>query len=179
MGFGMTTVLLNIHSAGFFPISAMILAMGIFYGGVAQIIAGIFEFKKGDTFAVTAFISYGLFWLSLVALILAPKLGWADKTPEAYMGWYGWFSRCSCFLAPSRRIAPPSSFSVAHGPVLSSCGKGLDGIGCDRSPRRLVGDRLRRERDLSGDGRSLERAVGQDGIAHRIIPSMSEWLGGR
>jgi uncharacterized protein len=88
MGFGMTTVLLNIHNAGFFPISAMILAMGIFYGGLAQIIAGIFEFKKGNTFAVTAFISYGLFWLSLVALILAPKLGWADKTPEAYMGWY-------------------------------------------------------------------------------------------
>jgi uncharacterized protein len=88
MGFGMTTVLLNIHNAGFFPISAMILAIGIFYGGLAQIIAGVFEFKKGNTFAVTAFISYGLFWLSLVALILAPKLGWADKTPEAYMGWY-------------------------------------------------------------------------------------------
>ena len=33
MGFGMTTVLLNIHNAGFFPVSAMILAMGIFYGG--------------------------------------------------------------------------------------------------------------------------------------------------
>lgn len=88
MGFGMTTVLLNIHNAGFFPISAMILAMGFFYGGVAQIIAGIFEFRKGNTFAVTAFISYGLFWLSLVALILAPKFGWADKTPDAYMGWY-------------------------------------------------------------------------------------------
>jgi succinate-acetate transporter protein len=41
MGFGMTTVLLNIHNAGFFPISAMILAMGLFYGGIAQIIAGI------------------------------------------------------------------------------------------------------------------------------------------
>lgn len=88
MGFGMTTVLLNIHNAGFFPISAMILAMGLFYGGIAQIIAGCFEFKKGNTFAVTAFISYGLFWLSLVALILMPKFGWADKTPEAYMGWY-------------------------------------------------------------------------------------------
>lgn len=88
MGFGMTTVLLNIHNAGFFPISAMILAMGVFYGGLAQIIAGIFEFKKGNTFAVTAFISYGMFWLSLVTLILAPKFGWADKTPDAFMGWY-------------------------------------------------------------------------------------------
>ena len=50
MGFGMTTVLLNIHNAGFFEISAMILAMGLFYGGVAQIIAGILEFRKGNTF---------------------------------------------------------------------------------------------------------------------------------
>ncbi len=88
MGFGMTTVLLNIHNAGFFPISAMILAMGFFYGGIAQIIAGILEFRKGNTFAVTAFISYGLFWLTLVALILAQKHGWAEKTPDAYMGWY-------------------------------------------------------------------------------------------
>lgn len=46
MGFGMTTVLLNIHNAGFFPISAMILAMGLAYGGMAQVIAGILEYKK-------------------------------------------------------------------------------------------------------------------------------------
>lgn len=88
MGFGMTTVLLNIHNAGFFPISAMILAMGIFYGGIAQIIAGIMEFKKGNTFATTAFISYGFFWLTLVGLIVMPKLGLADPTPHAYMGWF-------------------------------------------------------------------------------------------
>jgi succinate-acetate transporter protein len=88
MGFGMTTVLLNIHNAGFFPISAMVLAMGFFYGGIAQIIAGFFEFRKGNTFAVTAFTSYGLFWLTLVALILLPKLGWSEKTPDSYMGWY-------------------------------------------------------------------------------------------
>jgi succinate-acetate transporter protein len=69
MGFGMTTVLLNIHNAGFFGISAVILAMGIFYGGIAQIIAGCFEFKKGNTFGTTAFTSYGLFWLTLVFLI--------------------------------------------------------------------------------------------------------------
>lgn len=88
MGFGMTTVLLNIHNAGFFSISAMILAMGLFYGGMAQIIAGILEFKKGNTFGVTAFISYGHFWLSLVALILLPKIGWADATPPKFMACY-------------------------------------------------------------------------------------------
>ncbi len=88
MGFGMTTILLNIHNAGFFPISSMVLAMGIFYGGIAQIIAGIREFKKGNTFGTTAFTSYGLFWLTLVALIVMPKLGWAGGTPHAFMGWY-------------------------------------------------------------------------------------------
>ncbi len=88
MGFGMTTILLNIHNAGFFPISAMILAMGIFYGGIAQVIAGIMEFKKGNTFGTTAFTSYGLFWLTLVALIVMPKLGWTEATPHAFMGWY-------------------------------------------------------------------------------------------
>lgn len=88
MGFGMTTVLLNIHNAGFFPISSMVLAMGIFYGGMAQVIAGIMEFRKGNTFGTTAFTSYGLFWLSLVGLLVMPRLGWADPTPHAYMGWY-------------------------------------------------------------------------------------------
>jgi uncharacterized protein len=88
MGFGMTTVLLNIHNAGFFPLSAMILAMGIFYGGIAQIIAGILEFRKGNTFGTTAFTSYGLFWISLAFLLVFPKIGWADATPAGFMGWY-------------------------------------------------------------------------------------------
>lgn len=88
MGFGMTTILLNIHNAGFFPIGSMILAMGFFYGGIAQIIAGIMEFKKGNTFGLTAFTSYGLFWLTLVALIVMPKMGLAEPTSHAFMGWY-------------------------------------------------------------------------------------------
>jgi len=75
MGFGMTTVLLNLHNTGLFTLGTMILAMGIFYGGAAQIIAGLMEWKKGNTFATTAFISYGFFWLTLVGLLLLPKLG--------------------------------------------------------------------------------------------------------
>jgi len=88
MGFGMTTILLNIHNAGFFPVSAMILAMGICYGGLAQVIAGILEFRKGNTFGLTAFTSYGFFWLSLVALLVLPKMGLADPTPGAFLAWY-------------------------------------------------------------------------------------------
>ncbi|MFW6120489.1 MAG: acetate uptake transporter [Petrotogales bacterium] len=74
MGFGMTTVLLNIHNAGLFALGSMILAMGIFYGGMAQVIAGVLEYKKGNTFGVTAFSSYGLFWLSLVGVIVIPNI---------------------------------------------------------------------------------------------------------
>lgn len=84
-GFGMTTVLLNIHNAGFFPLGSMILAMGIFYGGIAQVIAGILEFKKGNTFGMTAFISYGMFWITLVFMLIFKNL--PGNSPE-FMGWY-------------------------------------------------------------------------------------------
>ena len=72
LGFGMTTVLLNIHNAGFFEINSMILAMGVFYGGLAQIFAGLCEFKKGNTFGTLAFTSYGLFWWTLVFILVNP-----------------------------------------------------------------------------------------------------------
>ncbi|MDY0268294.1 acetate uptake transporter [Trichloromonas sp.] len=96
LGFGMTTVLLNLHNAGFFPLDAMILGMGIFYGGLGQIIVGIMEWKKNNTFGATAFTSYGLFWLSLVALIVLPKTGFG-QAPEAsamvaYLTMWGLFT---------------------------------------------------------------------------------------
>jgi succinate-acetate transporter protein len=73
LGFGMTTVLLNLHNAGLFPLDTMILAMGLAYGGLAQVIVGIMEFKKGNTFGTVAFTSYGLFWWSLVLLLVLPS----------------------------------------------------------------------------------------------------------
>jgi succinate-acetate transporter protein len=96
LGFGVTTVLLNLHNAGFFGLSTMILAMGMFYGGLAQIFAGWMEWKKGNTFGCTAFLSYGLFWESLVFLIVLPKWGWADATTAggmvAYLFLWGLFT---------------------------------------------------------------------------------------
>jgi succinate-acetate transporter protein len=94
--FGMTTVLLNLHNAGIFEMNSMILAMGIFYGGLAQVIAGYIESKKNNTFGLTAFTSYGFFWLSLVGLIVIPKLGWAPKASDsamcAYLAMWGIFT---------------------------------------------------------------------------------------
>jgi succinate-acetate transporter protein len=79
MAFGMTTILLNVHNAGLIPLSGIILAMGVFYGGIAQVIAGIMEWRKNSTFGMTAFLSYGLFWLTFVGIFAFPKwMGTAD-----------------------------------------------------------------------------------------------------
>jgi succinate-acetate transporter protein len=77
LGFGVTTVLLNLHNAGLFQLDTMILAMGLAYGGLAQVIVGVMEFKKGNTFGMVAFTSYGLFWWSLVALLVLPSFSFA------------------------------------------------------------------------------------------------------
>jgi len=88
-GFGLTTILLNLHNAGFFPLNSMILAMGIFIGGAAQMIAGRLEFQKGNTFACTAFTLYGSFWLSLVFIFLFPQgLGAVKPMTPGAMGAY-------------------------------------------------------------------------------------------
>ncbi len=90
MGFGMTTVLLNLHNAGLYPLGSMILAVGLAYGGLAQIVAGVMEYRKGNTFATTAFCSYGSFWLSLVGLIVMPSVSFfqVQKPTETAMAAY-------------------------------------------------------------------------------------------
>lgn len=86
--FGMTTILLNLHNAGLFPVTAMIMVMGIFFGGTAQVIAGVLEFKKGNTFGMLAFVSYGFFWISLVGTWELPRLGLAEAASAYEMGWF-------------------------------------------------------------------------------------------
>lgn len=90
LGFGMTTILLNIHNAGFFELDSMVMGMGIFMGGIAQIFAGLQEWKKNNTFGATAFVAYGSFWLSLVAIWLIPStsFGAAFKSSETALGCY-------------------------------------------------------------------------------------------
>ncbi len=76
LGFGATTLLLNLHNAGLFGLNDMIMMMGLFYGGFVQIIAGIQENKKGNTFGATAFTSYGAFWWTLVGVWVLNKAGY-------------------------------------------------------------------------------------------------------
>ena len=94
-GFALTTILLNIHNAGFYELSVMIIGMGVFYGGIAQIIAGIMEYRQGNTFGTVAFISYGSFWLSLVFIWVMPHLGLpaADAVSKGcYLAIWGLFT---------------------------------------------------------------------------------------
>ncbi len=82
--FGMTTVLLNVHNAGLFAMNSMILGMGIFTGGIAQVIAGIQEWKKNNTFGATAFTAFGMFWITLVAILIIPETSFgAAFAPDA------------------------------------------------------------------------------------------------
>jgi uncharacterized protein len=90
LGFGMTTILLNLHNAGVYELNSMIIGMGIFVGGIAQIIAGVQEWKKNNTFGATAFTAYGSFWIALVTIWLLPRtsVGEGLKPDEVSMGWF-------------------------------------------------------------------------------------------
>lgn len=74
-GFATTTILLSLGNAGILAVNDVVMAMGVFYGGIAQIIAGIFEGKEGNTFGFMAFTSYGCFWLTFVAIVLTSDFG--------------------------------------------------------------------------------------------------------
>jgi succinate-acetate transporter protein len=72
MGFGLTTVLLSSINAGLLPVAGepAVIPLAMAFGGTAQIIAGIMEFKTGNVFGATAFTSYGAFWWWFALLIL-------------------------------------------------------------------------------------------------------------
>jgi len=109
MGFGMTTVLLNLHNAGLYALGSMILSMGIFYGGLAQIFAGLLEYRRGNTFGTTAFCSYGLFWLSFVGLLTLPGILGVNPPDSsavaAYLFMWGLFTFLMFFSTLKKNVA--------------------------------------------------------------------------
>ncbi len=80
--FGMTTILLSLHNAGFTALASPIIAMALLYGGCAQVIVGIMEWKKNNSFGMLTFGSFGFFWISFATLLMLPALGLA-KAPTA------------------------------------------------------------------------------------------------
>lgn len=104
--FGMSTALLSFANAGLVPGAAIaVLGLGLFYGGIAQIIAGIWEFVQSNTFGALAFISYGAFWLSYWWIIVTPEM--AHKAGGAGIGTYLllWAIFTAMLVVPCIRIS--------------------------------------------------------------------------
>jgi succinate-acetate transporter protein len=97
LGYGMPGVLLSLANAGIIQAGSMILGMVIFFGGFAMFTAGLMEWKKGNTYGMAAYASYGLFWFSFATLLLLPALGLAKDTGgagamAAYLALWGLFT---------------------------------------------------------------------------------------
>lgn len=93
-GFSLANLLLNVINAGWLPQTAIpaVLPLAFFAGGIAQLIAAVGEFRRGNTFGLTAFGSYGVFWLALTGFfgLEAPKLGSQAAASHAL----AWFLLC-------------------------------------------------------------------------------------
>ena len=87
-GFGLTTVVLSAINAGLLPHEAVaaVVPLAFAYGGIAQLIAGVLEFKTGNTFGMVAFTSYGLFWWWFAFLQWTVGGGWLKAPPPAAGG---------------------------------------------------------------------------------------------
>ena len=174
LGFGMTTVLLNLHNAGFYELNSMILAMGICYGGAAQIFAGTMEWRKGNTFATTAFLSYGLFWFSLVVLIVLPKLGWAtpsnDTAMAAYLFMWGLFTAVMFIGTLRLHVAGQVVFgSLTILFFLLAIGDFINAGSWLQTFHRLRRNLLRVLRDLRRPRAGAQRNLRQSGPAARSL----------
>ena len=86
-GFAMTTFLLNVVNSGLISSDnlGMVLPIGIFYGGLAQFAAGMWEFKRGDTFGATCFSSFGAFWMGIALMIILENTGVISPVPREGM----------------------------------------------------------------------------------------------
>ena len=85
-GFGLTTLILQLHNLEWVGLGPVIW-LGLFFGGLAQLIAGLQEMKTGNNFGYCAFTSYGAFWLSLCAMLIAGQLGFL-KASTTDVGWF-------------------------------------------------------------------------------------------
>ncbi|MGL5546466.1 MAG: acetate uptake transporter, partial [Tannerellaceae bacterium] len=73
-GFGLTTLLLQLHNLGLIGLGPVV-AAGFIFGGLAQLIAGFQENKAGNNFGYSAFVSYGAFWIGLVSIWVLNHFG--------------------------------------------------------------------------------------------------------
>ena len=93
-GFAMTTFVLSMFNAGLVGKAGepVVLGLALAYGGVAQLLAGMWEFRKGNTFGATAFSSYGAFWVSYWAFVAFFAKGVPDTAVGLYLIAWGIFT---------------------------------------------------------------------------------------
>ena len=86
--FATTTFVLSCINAQLVPatVADAFLTLGLFYGGLAQLLAGMWEFKKNNTFGATAFTSYGAFWMALAGMVYCEKLGLINYGEDGAIG---------------------------------------------------------------------------------------------
>lgn len=98
-GFGLTTVALSLHNMGTLPTAGLTLAYGFMYGGMAQVIAGIIEFRRNNAFGGTAFSSYGLFWIGLALAILLENTGVFESSASEIAAWMALWGIFTLYMA--------------------------------------------------------------------------------
>jgi succinate-acetate transporter protein len=97
-GFGLTTLILNIVNAELIAKESigMVLPVGLFYGGLAQFLAGMWEMKKNNTFGFTAFSSFGAFWMALAIMVILEDTEVVEPVPKnglsVFLGAWGLFT---------------------------------------------------------------------------------------
>ena len=99
-GFGLTTMVLQFHNIGWIGIGPVIW-LGLIFGGLAQMIAGLQEMKTGNNFGYCAFTAYGCFWIALALLLIGNHYTFTSRTrPISAGSWSpGRGSPLSCGLA--------------------------------------------------------------------------------
>lgn len=165
LGFGMTTILLNLHNAEIIPLSIVIVAMGLALGGAAQIIAGILEFCHGNTFGGTAFVAYGFFWWSLVLIWVCPfdSIAAGDSTSLGfYLLLWGIFSLFMFNRYPEAQPHHSGGLWLPDYPLFPALHRRFHRCPRHSPGRWLRGHLLRRLRCLQRCGPDLERRVWQD-----------------
>jgi len=92
VAFGLTTVLLSLINAGVLPKTgeSVVIPLAMAYGGTIQILVGLLEFKAGNTFGMTAFLSYGAFWWWFALLLILGSSPMVEGIPAFFAaGKYG------------------------------------------------------------------------------------------
>lgn len=111
--FALTTFILSMVNAEIVPIESigMVLPMALFYGGMAQFCAGMWDMRRGDIFGGTCFSSFGAFWIGLALMILLESAGIISEVPPAGMAVF--FIAWGIFAA----YATVGAFKIAWGVV--------------------------------------------------------------